>query len=249
VRSTRPRPSDWEAALHAAQKASALAAAPDVQADLVRSVSSTLREVGDGADAARRARERQARDEAMVARLVELRLPHDDTMDRNDWDRDEAVRLDEAYASAFAQYGMDVEADLASIGDAHAAIAIPLAAALDHWGIELRRLTQSASEAPVEDTGREQRLDAARRRHALAAALDHGDEWRDRLRAVFASEKLEPERLRELALSARVEQQPVLQVLSLAAACRWLMGTTMNWHCCAAHRPRIRETSFSRALG
>ncbi|MBK8979052.1 MAG: tetratricopeptide repeat protein [Planctomycetes bacterium] len=161
----------------------------------------------------------------MVARLVDLRLPRDESADVPHQLLNEAVRLAGAYAAAFSEYGLEVPIDagaptggLERLAAEHQAIVPTLAAALDHWGIALRRLVVCEDPRVLDAERRERLLGQARQKHALAARLDPGDAWRDRLRATLAAEGSDPLALKELAESAPIETQPVLCALTLGEA-------------------------------
>src|SRR5262249_37425554 len=136
----------------------------------------------------------------MVARLEKIRL---DRAALFKGENDAPTETAPAYARAFRDYGLDLEA-LApqAAGERIGACAIKnrLLAALDHWIL----VTAKAGSA---------------RLLAVAGAAE-ADSWRDKL--FSALERRDPEYLEALAQDRRMRSRPAASQLLLAAALEWL---------------------------
>jgi len=134
-----------EEALAAARRALTVAESGGADpAALERARSFVARAEAD-ASAAERERELLAQDEALQRRLIELRLDQGGTVG----DRDRERALDQEFARAFREYGIDVEgADIvpafARLRERHIAEAVALA--FDDWGRIRRRVHGARSE-------------------------------------------------------------------------------------------------------
>jgi non-specific serine/threonine protein kinase/serine/threonine-protein kinase len=144
------------------------------------------------------------RDLEMTLRLESVWFPRSGEADRQD---PGSAGIDAAYASAFRIYGIDV----ASLEPAEAAgrvreraIALKLTVALDHWA--------KVRAGMVKVPGQEH--DSIRKRLLAVARAADPDAWRNQLRD--ALEQSDSARLRHLATSSEVADQP-LQTLSLLA--------------------------------
>jgi tetratricopeptide (TPR) repeat protein len=131
-------------------------------------------------------------DVAMVLRLEEIWMPRDASRASNLFSPRRAV----AYATAFRDYGIDVQALEPSEAAARIRarkIRLELALALDFWALVLR----DWSRAP----------EATERRLLAAARAADPDEWRNRVRT--ALEQRDDKALEKLAASAHVSDLPV----------------------------------------
>gem|GEM_PF-516766 len=178
----------WKEAVSAARRAVAIASARDAD-EATRAASARLLAELEVEERAADARARgKARDDAMVARLDEIRLDRSE-----DWSLAVSERQ---YAEAFARYGIEPEAT-ADLGALAASIRVsPIASSLviglgEWWakGMRLRRPSE--------------------RLQTLVEAADP-DPWRARLRK---ARKLEE--YRELARTANVESMPLESLVLL----------------------------------
>jgi serine/threonine protein kinase/uncharacterized protein HemY len=147
---------------------------------------------GGSAELRRRVRELR-NDVEMVLRLEELWMPQRGRSWGDRYDR----RLAIGYATAFREYGIDVEA----LGPSEAAarirartIRLELAVALDAWACVQFRIASPTAEA------------TARRLLAVVRAADP-DEWRNQMRT--AIEQRDSNALNKLAASAQLNNLPV----------------------------------------
>jgi serine/threonine-protein kinase len=160
-----------------------------------------IAELEGEAAAARRQAAAAERDSQFLDRLADIRTQKEDGFDQTD--------TDGAYAQAFRDYGLDVDALTTEV----AARRVParpwvpgLAAALDDWALERRRLRRPPAEW--------QRL------IALARAADP-DQWRDALRSLdYEHLNQERDRLLDLARTAKVSELPPASVQLLGQALR-----------------------------
>jgi serine/threonine protein kinase/Flp pilus assembly protein TadD len=151
---------------------------------------------GGNPDLAERVQE-QRKDLEMILRLEQIRLPRAIGRAEGSYDNKSA---DAAYAEAFREYGIDVEA----LEPAEAAerirpltIRTELTIALDNWSDKRR------SEKPADPSWK--------RLVAVARAADH-DEWRNQVRD--ALEQNDRQSMTKLAVSAKISDLP-LQSVSL----------------------------------
>jgi serine/threonine-protein kinase len=187
----------WAEARASVAKAQALARAGPVEDALRARVDRLVFEVTQEADAVAAALGREETDRRMLQRLEEIRGMEGDEMD---WER-----VESEYASAFREYGIDLE----NVVRTEAAerirateIAVPLAAALDEWAWV------------QEGQRRGKERGAGSRLREIARAADP-DPWRTKLRE--AAEKRDLDTLRGLAASPEVRALPpaTLKVLAL----------------------------------
>ena len=199
----------WRDAEAAAEKAQALAADPDTGWELRAQAAQLHEEVAGAATAAAAALQAAERRQELLQQLEAVRLPSYENIDAPDWRQREGVRRDAGYAAAFRGYGVDIDASpieaAAKVlaGDAQE----ELAAALDSWAMERRRVRPDAS-------------DAWHRLFALADAVDGEDPWRDALRAALAGEKDDLAALRRLAAAPDLGERPPV--------CANLLGTALG---------------------
>jgi eukaryotic-like serine/threonine-protein kinase len=197
----------WVEAIEAARRAEALSARGEGGEEFHHRVQTALADIVRERDLA----ESADKDRRMVERLAEI---HDDLGVHLDHTKAEAE-----YASAFRDYGVDVEALSPLAAGARLAAssaAAELAGALDQWLFIRRR--QDPPDIPGE-------------RHLLAVAkAADPDPWRNRLR-----DSLDPRLMREggriretlerLAASADPDSLPEASVTRLAFALAWLGDT------------------------
>ena len=175
----------WDRAKASVERATSLLTAGDADSALAARVGAVAARVGEEAAIAHdRAREAE-RDAAMIARLESVRAPEE-----RDFDPADNERLDAEYASAFHEYGIDVDA----LGPAEAAravagsrIALALVGAIDDWAE--RRLHVESPRWSRENGLRlldiATAADPDERRNALRRSLRTNDV--DALRALAAS--------------------------------------------------------------
>ena len=174
----------WARALAAARRAESLLRGREVDDDLIARTSELVgRVVTSEAEARERARA-LTQETTLVARLEDVRIPEEEEVTDID-----PVAIDRAYAEAFRDSGLDLEAvdvDVAARRLHGLARRVRIAAALDDW-TRYRRLSEG------EEDGLWPRL------VGIARRVDP-DPWRNNLRAEFV--RLNVDRLRELASSA-----------------------------------------------
>ncbi len=187
----------WDAALASAQQAAELASSDDVDEETRARARALVAAVAGERDAARAEAERVARDEAMLARLVEARIPRDENARDSSWRERESRRLGAAYADAFDWYVgtpfLDAPSDEALTAMRRSDFPVELATSLDHWALVRDGL--AATSAPADPAGTE-------RIRELAVRLDPDDPWRAELRARLPDAENERARLLELAAEA-----------------------------------------------
>ncbi|HEY7156236.1 MAG TPA: tetratricopeptide repeat protein, partial [Gemmataceae bacterium] len=202
----------YDKAVSAADKASDMARAGGASESIQRQASDLLAAVKQEAEEA-------AKDRRLLARLLEARGPHEGPKYRRD-DKGTMMALttptaEEQFASAFRDWGLDVDAmptsEAAARLKARPVIRTEVIAALDEW----------ASQRHVD-----RKPEAEWRRVAdLAAALDDDpDSLRRELRAILARGQLQGSadraRLRQLAERTDSAKEPVLGLLTLARSLR-----------------------------
>jgi len=182
----------WKEAVSAARGADSIARSGDAEESVRARTASMLAEF-EAEDRATRARaDGREKDEAMVARLDEIRVGRSEH-----WETEPAAR---AYAEAFRGYGLDPEG-AGTVGALAAEVrsspvASALVGALDEW----RRLCVR-SDPPLDGL--------AARLGALLEAADP-DPWRTRLRAARSLEELQA-----LVPTADVSSMPIASLLDL----------------------------------
>jgi serine/threonine protein kinase/tetratricopeptide (TPR) repeat protein len=173
----------WHEALAAAERAQAALASGEGSADLQERVAARLAEL------------------RLVQRLDELRTERGDLLD--------SLRANDAYARAFADFGIDVDglspAEVAAWARRRPAGAVRIAAALDGWAIVRRDLGLHRKQDP-----------ATWERLVEAARLADRDPWRSRLRQLWGRE--DREALRQLADSSDLTTLPVESLQLMGAA-------------------------------
>jgi tetratricopeptide (TPR) repeat protein/serine/threonine protein kinase len=153
---------------------------------------------------ARKQAEKAQRDQRLRNQLAEVRTLKQDVFDKT-------VDTDGGYRDAFATWGLDVdglttEAAAGQLRSCPLEMLVEVAAALDDWALERRRLKRPATEW--------------RRLIALARAVDP-DPWRDGLRALdYLNIGQERDKLLELARTAKVSELPPASVELLGLALR-----------------------------
>ncbi|MBK8979087.1 MAG: tetratricopeptide repeat protein [Planctomycetes bacterium] len=211
----------WDHAVAAAQRTAQLAGGDWIPAERRREVSDLRAAVESG-----------QRDQRFLTQLLEARTPgvvdspwqlvgvdEDQLQHRQasgrfyrahfsrDAARERARGVSRAYASAFRDYGVDVEA--LSPLDAERAFGSDVrkeaSAALDRWGLAQR--TAELAEGP-----------SPRHLHELAGRLDPGDAWFSRLRARLSEPTVGREELAELAATLDYAGAPVATVELLGQA-------------------------------
>jgi serine/threonine-protein kinase len=254
----------FAAAVAAAQQAQTLAGSAAVSAAVRRQTEDLAELIGQEADAA-------TLDGRLLAALLEVRGPREGPRFRAD-DRGLLTVLtepsaDEQFASAFADWGLNVDATATAQAAARlrqrpAAVRTEVVAALDEWAAERRRQRRPAA--------------AVKRLTDLAEAVDEPDSRRRELRALLAGGNLERERavavlvmalrpvpvpvdagwgpdrerLRRLAARTNAATEPVLGLLtlvrSLAVAGEQALAERLLR---AALRARPQEVVLYQTLG
>ena len=215
-------PRRWDAAVSSARNVVALCEDPVVGAETRRSAVAQLTLMEAQARAAHAEADRLARDDAMLERLVRVRIPTDDDL-RDGADLSEQRRLDAGYADAFASYlpGVDLFHD--SIGQAldslqEGEIERELAADLDHWALIRDTLHGSLGGLDQRQTDR---------LRALAGELGPEGEWRGELRRLLPSAQVEGASLTALASRANLAELDASDFRVLSAAL-WRAGETQQ---------------------
>jgi Flp pilus assembly protein TadD len=191
----------WVEAEAAGRRLDDLLAQGFPSAELRQRVRDSIAALGEEAGAARRLATEEKRDRQLLDQLAEVRTQKEDQFGKS--------QSDFAYAKVFQDYGVDVDGLSATavaerLGKKAPAFVLEVAAALDDWAMERRRLKRPAAEW--------QRL------VAVARALDK-DPWRDALRALdYAHVSKERDQLRELVSTAKVADLPTASVLLLGRA-------------------------------
>jgi serine/threonine protein kinase/Tfp pilus assembly protein PilF len=196
--SSSPELAPWQAALAEVERAQALLDAGEPSAGLVERTRELSARVREGLDGARRRVDLADSNQRLLARLEELRAPETDGPDATDWPRVEA-----AYASAFREHGLDVDAQ--PVEDVarelrERGLGVASALALDEWALARRRT---------------QRPEEAERLTRIALAADP-DPVRARVRSVLAAG--DAAGLLETARSAALEALPVATLSLLGNA-------------------------------
>ncbi|MBN2492325.1 MAG: tetratricopeptide repeat protein, partial [Planctomycetes bacterium] len=196
--------SPWVRAVEAARRAVLTARPGEVDADVEIRAAALLAEVEDEQQAARAAAAQAAADRATVEQLEDIRLRAADLWDTAS---DYEAQTDAAYAAAFRDHGIDVDAlspDEAARRIAASTVSMPLVAALDDWVGVRRRQAERGKGKP----------DWARL-HAIAQAADP-DPVRRRARDAWRADDLTT--LRALAGEADVASWPVATLVVLGGA-------------------------------
>ncbi|HEY7314137.1 MAG TPA: tetratricopeptide repeat protein [Gemmataceae bacterium] len=194
----------YDQALAAARKADSIARTAGASSAMQEQASACLVKLQEEAEEA-------AKDRQLLARLLEVRGPREGPKYRPD-DKGAMMALaeptaEEQFASAFRDWGLDVDAAsaveaAARLKERPAAMVTEVIAALDEWAIQ-RQL--------------DGKPEAARRVVELAAALDDDPGSRRReLRAILARDQLPKERALAL-LSAALRPVPVPVVVPVGA--------------------------------
>ena len=180
--------SAWDRAAASVDRASSLLRAGEPALALGTRVQEVAAQITEERKAALdRAREAD-RDVAMLARLESVRAP-----EGSDFDPSDNERLNAEYASAFREYGIDVDAlapDEAARTIARSHVALPLVSTLDDWAE--RRLHVSSPRWSRDDGLRllaiAQAADVDDKRNALRASLRSNDV--EALRTLAGSDEL-----------------------------------------------------------
>ncbi len=202
-----------EEALASARRALSLAETGQANEALLERARSFVAKAALDVGAAERERELTRKDEQLRARLIELRLAQIGVLH----DHPREIALDEAFARAFRDYGVDLDGDdlvpaLKRIRERK--IAEEVALALDDWGRVRRHVLGEKSEK-------------AKNVFYLAMDLDP-DPGRMRLRqAIFDN-----------GLTALLELGSPDNVAKLAPGSIWVLGATL-WDQFPEHRPDV----------
>jgi serine/threonine-protein kinase len=191
--SQRESDGDWGDAQAWAKRALALAEAGKADTSTLRRARTKCEEIRKGEEAAQQAAQREAEDAAMLADLDEIRTQFLGGHGSG------ARALDDAYAKAFAKYGIDLRhVEEAAVAIKSRSTTAELATALDDWAWLRERYGRGSGY-----------LDLMR-----IARLADPDAWRDRLRT--QRDWLQLGKLRALAVAADPAEAPVHSLLMLA---------------------------------
>ena len=211
--------SAWDRAHDAAQRAESLATDPDVAED-ARSAANALRVTVDAErERVRAEADRVAKDDALRARLAELRTTLTEFALRAQMNTPPeearaaiARRYDELYSRAFEDYlggrrldSMTVQAAAAELSGP---MAVDVAAALDDWSTWPSQHEPGRGDEADPDLGR---------LRGLAMALDP-DPWRNRLRALMTGRRPNLAAVQALREEGQLSDLPPVSLVLLARA-------------------------------
>jgi serine/threonine-protein kinase len=187
-------PVRWDAALSEIGRAQSLLEAGEPSPDLELRTRDLAERIRSGADAARKRSELETSNRALLARISALRAPEVEGTDATNW-----PRVDSEYATAFRDYGLDIDgrtAEEVAREIRERGIGIEVALGLDEWAVARAR------------SGRAKEAESIVR---VAVAADP-DETRSRLRTALL--RGDAASLVESSQTARLEDLPI-ETLSL----------------------------------